>query len=739
MPPTTTTVWLPTHVLQARKETPSCGDREKCPMPVGSQALPIGLGIGIPIVGAIILFAFLHWRHHKKMKKEAEEDRDFDMGSVYEDQGKGYTISETRAAMSSSEKGTEGDRHAPPSRNPHQDFNQNDPFFDSPYIVNGGDNYSDINSRSLTNLAVPYAGMQPPTSSGFLSSIGDNRYPSSPVSSGFPHSRLASSSASLASTELRRPDATYQRELPNSSREALVKQPPPLPSMNVARPALSNPGSPADTHFPHSELSNPSHLRHHQQFSIGSVTDSDLDTPTRPQTSDDPFERESNIVHSPMLGADDSISQLSSRGNMRLDSRDDRLDLDDTMGRRREEQPTNTQGESQQSSFQSNDSFTRRSDHSAVTTPEDSHGAFYFDDKAHMEHAPTVPIPPVPEDSLSPPTQFDRVRSVYKVYFDENKRGDAHTVDNTVNTTMDTEKDLPDVPGNTTSDSFPADLTIDPADNSQLRNSQNASFYDMAPRASWENATGSARPTNNNTNNSHHHPQLSSNNPIDYNAPVNALKIDFAPTTPDPASGSFPQQHASPMGHSPALSHTYSPSWESQDMNGFQGQGHQGYHHGTAPPEAYYPQQHYGGGPQGPQGARRKPPPLQLKPLSTVPTPHKLELSDSGVTSFRPSRRVQTPTGSTPGSPIMAQGPGILDSMGDTEAMPLPHALRKSVSLASLDFAPPQRFGANNSRNNSLTSVVTAGGTPIPKQRPTYVKSKLDTALMLKPSWDMRG
>ncbi|RDW30156.1 hypothetical protein B0I72DRAFT_142008 [Yarrowia lipolytica] len=736
MPPTATTAALVSRTLLARKETPSCGDREKCPMPTGSQGLPIGLGVGIPILAAILICAFLHWRHLQKLKKEAEDDRDFDAASVYDEENKGFAIESSRQLpdKTGSKKGDQ-----PPRTNYHQDFNQNDPFFDSPYILKG-EGYSENYSRSLTNLSAPYSGMPPPGSSsgllpnhsGFLASLGGDRYPSSPASSVFRAPHINSSAASLASAgadTLRKPAPTYQRQeqLPKKDvqEQDMVKQPlpPPVPRMNISRPSLSNPNSPIEPLY-----------SHNKQFSIGSVSDSEVDSPV----TEDPFDRESNIVHTPVA---------SSHGERDTDSQ--------------HQQQSSSFQSSSHTSHDSQDSFSRvMSEQSTATTPDDSEkhdkANGYFEDKDHLDHAPTVPVPAIPDqeenDMTSPPTQFDRVRSVYKVYFDENKEkairetaltqeGVAETPEG--NLTMASDKELPELPGDVTADSFPADLTIDTEySTSQMRDShhsQSSSIYDhpvAAPPVSAGYTAALARVPPGAT------APLSTNRGY---APVNALMIDFAPTTPDLSA--VPHQHASPVGSSSPHSNWGTPPQDGYAFNHY-GHGHQpphpphgGGYHGGAPAEAYLPQ-------HSTSLPRRKPPPLQLKPLQTVPTPHKLDQSDLGVTSFVPSqKRIQTPTGSAPGSPVLSQSPSVgynplhnpLHSMTDTEMMPSPHALRKSVSLASLDFAPPTRFGRDSSRNNSLTSQFTSGGTPIPQQRPTQVRSKMDTAMMLKPSWEMRN
>lgn len=764
MPPTATTTGYITRTLLARKETPSCGDREKCPMPVGSQALPIGLGVGIPILAAIIICAFLHWRHLQKLKKEAEEDRDFDVASVlYDDESKGFAIE--RSHQVNDTNGAKGGNHPQP-KNYHQDFNQNDPFFDSPYILKG-EGYSDNYSRSLTNLSAPYAGMPPPGSSsalipnhsGFLASLGGDRYPSSPASSvfrgvtNFNNSSATSLASAGAADSLRRPAPTYQRQEPSKTSlndHDVVQQSsqpssqlPPIPRMNASRPSLSNPNSPVEPQY-----------SHQKQFSIGSVSDSEVDSPI----TEDPFERESNIVNSPVVES----------GRTTRDGADSNEHNGAENGTENSHPQLSSFKSSSHTSHDSQDSFSRvASEQSRATTPDDNTASsgLYFDDKAHLDHAPTVPIPAIPEaaehDPTSPPTQFDRIKSVYKVYFDENKekamREAALAKEGVTETTAEgnltlaSEKELPELPGNATTDSFPADLTVD-TDYSASRSSSVydhpdsngpppvSSGYTAASARVPQGAIPSVAPLS--TNKSYANNNNNSNAPI--NAPVNALKIDFAPATPDLSS--VPHQHASPVGTSSPQSNWGTPpegygfGYQGQPYQG-QGQGYQGQqHHGAAPAEAYFPQ-HNASMP------RRKPPPLQLKPLQTVPTPHKLDQSDLGVISFVPGKkRVQTPTGSTPGSPVLSQSPAVgynplhnpLHSMTDTEMMPSPHALRKSVSLASLDFAPPSRFGQSNSRNNSLTSQYTAGGTPVPRQLPTQVRSKMDTAMMLKPSWEMR-
>ncbi|KAJ5556886.1 hypothetical protein N7494_000801 [Penicillium frequentans] len=102
----------------------------------------------------------------------------------------------------------------------------------------------------------------------------------------------------------------------------------------------------------------------------------------------------------------------------------------------------------------------------------------------------------------------------------------------------------------------------------------------------------------------------------------------------------------------------------------------------------------------GPKAPRpRMPPPA---PLQVLPTPHMLN-DDSILTaaafapgkSFRDQQagRPETPTGGMqPYSPALRAHTPLMSSFDDLAVIPSPHALRKSGTFTSLDFAPPPRF-----------------------------------------------
>lgn len=65
-----------------RRATGSCTPNDssaECETPVHSNGIAIALGIVIPLVGSIIVLIYLHFRHIKKLEKETEESKDIDV------------------------------------------------------------------------------------------------------------------------------------------------------------------------------------------------------------------------------------------------------------------------------------------------------------------------------------------------------------------------------------------------------------------------------------------------------------------------------------------------------------------------------------------------------------------------------------------------------------------------------------------------------------------------------------
>lgn len=96
-----------TSTQLAKRDTFSCSPDDssaQCETPTHLNALALSLGIVIPLVGAIVVLIYLHFRHLKKLKKETEDDKDIDVDNddwtpqEYEKMDKGplypYSISD---------------------------------------------------------------------------------------------------------------------------------------------------------------------------------------------------------------------------------------------------------------------------------------------------------------------------------------------------------------------------------------------------------------------------------------------------------------------------------------------------------------------------------------------------------------------------------------------------------------------------------------------------------------------
>lgn len=136
-------------------------------------------------------------------------------------------------------------------------------------------------------------------------------------------------------------------------------------------------------------------------------------------------------------------------------------------------------------------------------------------------------------------------------------------------------------------------------------------------------------------------------------------------------------------------------------------------------------------------------PPKPLPKLSNLPTPHKLDDSESTI-SYAPQRRNQTPTHVPVYSPLHSP------TRYEEKTLPSPSQLGMSSDVfSSTDFIPPKKFigsGGNRSRSNSLTgaagqnslrpeSATPRGGARPPSELVPDVKSQLEK---LRPQLNMR-
>ncbi|KAJ5570389.1 uncharacterized protein N7459_009819 [Penicillium hispanicum] len=160
----------------------------------------------------------------------------------------------------------------------------------------------------------------------------------------------------------------------------------------------------------------------------------------------------------------------------------------------------------------------------------------------------------------------------------------------------------------------------------------------------------------------------------------------------------------------------------------------------------------------GPRGPRKPMPPPA--PLQILPTPHMLK-DDSIMLaadfapgkSFRDQRegRPETPTGGTRAySPATRAHTPLVSAFDELAAIPSAHALRKSGTYTSLDFAPPPRFKNSDSGSdagsirsnrtgisNTHMNNIRMGNYRVSRLPADMVGTKDDLMSSLRPNMDM--
>jgi hypothetical protein len=183
--------------------------------------------------------------------------------------------------------------------------------------------------------------------------------------------------------------------------------------------------------------------------------------------------------------------------------------------------------------------------------------------------------------------------------------------------------------------------------------------------------------------------------------------------------------------------------------------------HSRAPSVAYSTMS--GGGPRGrPIGPKKVLPPP--KPLSSLPTPHKLKEDDlvfspidfAPPSSFRElqnGRRPDSPLGTArPYSPSVRAFTPLASSFDALDVLPSPHHLRRSGTFTALDFAPPSKIrdpgnlspsdaGSIRSNRSGISAMqqnaVKDGAYRVSRIPKEVVTTRDDLASQLKPKMNL--
>ncbi|KAH9908007.1 hypothetical protein F4778DRAFT_457284 [Xylariomycetidae sp. FL2044] len=162
-------------------------------------------------------------------------------------------------------------------------------------------------------------------------------------------------------------------------------------------------------------------------------------------------------------------------------------------------------------------------------------------------------------------------------------------------------------------------------------------------------------------------------------------------------------------------------------------------------------------------GGKPKKPVPPPSALSTLPTPSKLR-DDSfaimGAIDFAPPPTFKDQAAGRSQSPLGERRPyavatpvhsPLVSAFDDTPALPSPHLLRKSGTFTALDFAPPRRFkdpdsmsetGSIRSNRSGIStanlSAIRGGAGRVSRLPGDTVFSQAAMQNTLKPSWNMR-
>ncbi|KAL2430847.1 hypothetical protein ABEF95_013916 [Exophiala dermatitidis] len=163
-------------------------------------------------------------------------------------------------------------------------------------------------------------------------------------------------------------------------------------------------------------------------------------------------------------------------------------------------------------------------------------------------------------------------------------------------------------------------------------------------------------------------------------------------------------------------------------------------------------------GPRPPHMTPKKklPPP---KPLNILPTPHLLKEDTFLPIDFAPPQKFQKQRAGTPDSlrgGVRPFSPGIIahvplaSSFDDMAVIPSPHALRKSGTFTSLDFAPPQRprgpdsmsdTGSIRSNRSAMSAMhihnIRTGAYRVSRIPKEVAGTRDELQAALKPQWNL--
>lgn len=700
----------PALVKRAPDSDPTCGPNdttgrcERASSDSTSLSLPIALAVVIPLVGAIVVFFFLHRRHVKKLRREDAEDKhkSLDFGLDYVPEGSRNNPNKHgngEMAMADGEKSTRHGGHGM-----SLDIAMSSPYLLPPGLQGSQDSLHSLSrSYAADDKYIRATAFNPDNAS--MKSTPVNRRPPRDDSSSF----TASSSRHVHGDEMSHGLLGNAQRMSQSPPFVHPNSPPPLnnahpafvdaklapaPSPNDYSAAASSPAVGGDREIFDDGKGYPSkddviaktsqdYLGTFMQTGFQSQDDagkkgSEVELPPHdaylPHASTGHSNSDAGLPSPPAVLSNHSSQEMHlpptnlqnpPPPRISLTLEDDKSDYGDDSGKSR--MPTLPEVNIHLAEPENSSSNQRVS-----VAADDIYDQYLEPDMRRL----TMGIRPLPPDDPSdnPEQRANRIRSFYKEYFDESKP-------------------------------FQEDY-----------------YEDYGPEAAHYG---------------YHEPMPA--------LPPFAQPVGRRAMTPPPRAP--PQFNSGVRQHGAASAFGFA-----------EGPAHRGFGSMSSGPG---PRAFSSASGRVPGMPPRKPMPPP-EPLHLLPTPHKLkddtmilpiDYAPGAGAKERRTGRSETPLGGLrPYSPAVRAHTPLASSFDDLCVMPSPHALRKSGTFTALDFAPPPRFrdmdGGNASDAGSIRSNRTGisaaqaynvrnGAYRVSRLPPETVGTKDDITSNLRPTWGM--
>jgi hypothetical protein len=680
-----------------RRATGSCAPNDNsaaCETPVHTNVIAIVLGIVIPLVGAMAVLIYLHFRHVKKLEKEIEDSKDIDVDNDDFDPRE-------FAGMAKKANGYPSHFNSPGLQSTVS-FDSEVSSFHKPSNANGQNPFQTpyqipqlaSSQRSLNNYDLFDKTAYPPSGAIYDSP----KYPSSLHTHSRPSSPASVVSNPYSDSHQIPYGLNYSQQALNPSSTSLAS-----PSVSTRGPLSSLPK--LDTTAPARNMS-----RGSSRISVVSSRTPVVETVKKDLS---PLSNSAVVGHYEYGSVSTSNTLNDSESGTSIMRQDTETTIpdsdDDEIRHKRIEAKIDTEIRAIETGLQTN----KVSEEPSVTTGSGGLNRSMTKRTADFERVKSVYneyFSPETEAGQNKPQYFEKSQNL-------SSNQDQHKADNQQYTQYGTAYDSPE--SYQQNNYYNQDNSKSDKNNNNSNNSHHlADSYDSYDRFSNNNATGNTQNYSSDYSdkflqqNQHSIHVISSDNYSDASYPVNGNHHSSDHNSHNVTKhenfndGYKPHHYTSDSPISSSSPHTYIEDHSDPRMT----------------PQVSVSQQSFRSIQQLPQ-------------LSELPTPHKIEETDSSI-MFAPHRRNNIPVPSN----IAVYNP--LDSLSSVEDKTLasPSQMRQSVAMISPGgFLPPKKYTPTVLENDEVGSLKAFPARTARDQRPPSelvpdAKSQLEK---LKPSMNM--